>query len=338
VRAGAVISLAGRLIVFTVAMIMKALIVDNYGPPQAAHIGEIDKPPVKDGSLLVKIHAAGINAFDYKLITGMVKDFMPISFPYVPGMDGAGIVNEIGQGVEGWRKGDAVLGMFETGTLAEYALIPANSKRLARKPDALDFDRAAAIPEAGLTATTIVRAGDVRQGQNVFVIGATGGLGLFTTQLTKLRGARVIATGKAADAEYLRRLGANDFIDYGAGDALEQVHQRYPGGVDVVVDVINTGDALLRDAKVIRQGGTLVSSLYGPEQSAFPLGITVHYIQMKAKDGDLEDLARRAASGELHVEIGQTYAFAEAAQAFVDLYDPAKHTRGKLVVKVASAI
>src|SRR3984893_17561106 len=137
---------------------MKALIVDEYGPPQAARIGEIDKPPLKDGSLLVKIYAAGINPFDYKLITGAVKDFMPISFPHVPGMDGAGIVDEIGQGVQGSRKGDAVLGIFDTGTLAEYALIAANSKRLARKRDPLDFIRAAAIPEAGLTATTIVRA------------------------------------------------------------------------------------------------------------------------------------------------------------------------------------
>jgi len=319
---------------FPVGMVMKALIVDNYGPPQAARIGEIDKPQLKDGSLLVKIHAAGINPFDYKLITGAVKDFMPISFPHVPGMDGAGVVDEIGQGVQGWRKGDALLGMFETGTLAEYALISAKSKRLARKPDALDFVRAAAIPEAGLTATTIVRAANVRHDQSVFVIGATGGLGLFTMQLAKLSGAQLIATGKATDAEYLRRLGADDFIDYGAEDALEQAHQRYPGGVDVVVDVINTGDALLRDAKVIRQGGTLVSSLSGPEQSAFPSGVTVHYIQLNAKDGDLEDLARRAASGDLQVEIGHAYAFSQAAQAFIDLYDPAKHTRGKLVVEV----
>jgi len=186
---------------FPVGMVMKALIVDNYGPPQAARIGEIDKPQLKDGSLLVKIHAAGINPFDYKLITGAVKDFMPISFPHVPGMDGAGVVDEIGQGVQGWRKGDALLGMFETGTLAEYALISAKSKRLARKPDALDFVRAAAIPEAGLTATTIVRAANVRHDQSVFVIGATGGLGLFTMQLAKLSGAQLIATGKATDAE-----------------------------------------------------------------------------------------------------------------------------------------
>ncbi len=177
---------------------MKALIVDNYGPPQAARMGEIDKPILKDGSLLVKIRAAGINPFDYKLITGMAKDIMPISFPYVPGMDGAGIIAEIGQGVRDWRKGDAVLGMFETGTLAEYALISASSKRLARKPDALDFDRAAAIPEAGLTVMTLVEAAEVRQGQTVFVIGATGGLGLFALQLVNCAEPALLRQGRRA--------------------------------------------------------------------------------------------------------------------------------------------
>jgi NADPH2:quinone reductase len=313
---------------------MRALIVDDYGPPKTARIGEVDKPALKDGSLLVKIYAAGINPFDYKLVTGMAKDLMPISFPYIPGMDGAGVVAEIGQGIQNWRVGDAVIGMFETGTLAEYARISAASKRLARKPDALDFDRAAAMPEAGLTAMTMVRTADVRQGQTAFVIGATGGLGMFEVQLAKMRGARVIATGKSSDIEYLRRLGADDVIDYSAGDALQQVHERYPRGVDVILDVINVGDALLGDAAVLRSGGTLVSSLYGPEQSKYPKGITVHYIEMSAKAGELEDLARRVASGDLHVELSQTYALTDAAQALADLYDPAKHTRGKLVVEV----
>ena len=316
---------------------MKALMIDGYGAPQSARIGETDRPALKDGSLLVKIYAAGINPFDYKLITGMMKDFMPISFPYVPGMDGAGVVAEIGQGVQDWRVGDAVLGMFETGTLAEYARISATSKSLARKPDGLDFDRAAAMPESGIAAMTMVRAADVRPGQTVFVIGATGGLGMFEVQLAKMRGARVIASGKSSDVEYLRRLGADDIIDYGVGDALQQVHQRYPTGVDIILDVINIGDALLRDAEVLRSGGTLVSSLNGPEQSKFPAGITVHYIEMSAKAGELEDLARRAASGALHVEVSRTYALTDAAQALTDLYDPSKHTRGKLVVEVAPA-
>ena len=312
---------------------MKALIVQGYG--QSASIGEIDMPNVKDGYLLVRLQAAAVNPFDYKLISGMVKDLMPITFPYVPGMDGAGVVLEVGAGADEWNKGDAVLGMFATGTLAQYALISAADTRLARKPDDLDFERAAAVPEAGLTATTILRAANVRDGQDVLIIGATGGVGLFATQLAKAQGARVIATGKSEDADYLQRLGVTDVIDYASVDLITQMRKRYPSGVDVVIDLINTGDALIRDAEVMRKGGTLVSSLFGPDKSAYPNDITVHYIQLQAKKGDLESLARRAASGELQVEIGRTYDFVQGAQALADLRDPAKHTRGKLIVRAA---
>jgi NADPH2:quinone reductase len=314
---------------------MKALIVQGYGPPESASIAEIDLPPVKDGYLLVRMQAAAVNPFDYKLISGMVKDIMPITFPYVPGMDGAGVVVEVGAGADEWSKGDAVFGMFATGTLAQYALISAADTRLARMPDDLDFERAAAIPEAGLTATTILRAANVRAGQDVLVIGATGGIGLFATQFAKAQGARVIATGKSEDADYLHRLGVTDVIDYASGDIMTQVRKRCPSGVDVVVDLINTGDALIGDAGFMRKGGTLVSPLFGPDKSAFPNDITVHYIQMQAQKGDLEGLARRAGSGELQVEIGRTYNFVDGAQALADLRDPAKHTRGKLIVLAA---
>jgi NADPH2:quinone reductase len=314
---------------------MKALIVDGYGPLQAARIGEMAMPAVKDGYLLVRIQAAAVNPFDYKLISGMVKDIMPITFPFVPGMDGAGVVVEAGAGVEGWNKGDAVLGMFETGTLAQYALISAADTRLARKPDDLDFEHAAALPEAGLTATTIVRAANVSEGQDVVIIGATGGIGLFATQLAKAQGARVIATGMSGDVDYLHGLGVSDVIDYGSGDLVAQVRERCSSGVDAVVDLINTGDALIPDAELMRRGGTLVSPLYGPEKSAFSNDITVHYIQMQARNGDLDSLARRAASRELQVEIGRRYDFVDAAQALADLHDPTKHTRGKLIVRAA---
>jgi NADPH2:quinone reductase len=145
----------------------------------------------------------------------------------------------------------------------------------------------------------------------------------------------VIATGKSEDADYLQRLGVTDVIDYASVDLTTQMRKRYPSGVDVVIDLINTGDALIRDAEVMRKGGTLVSSLFGPDKSAYPNDITVHYIQLQAKKGDLEGLARRAASGELQVEIGRTYDFVDGAQALADLRDPAKHTRGKLIVRAA---
>lgn len=318
----------------TAVSTMQAIVVDAYGSPQNARLAEVNTPKVKDGYLLVRMRAAAANPFDDKIITGMVKDWMHIEFPYVPGMDGAGEVVDVGSGVQGWRKGDAVLAQFPRGAFAQYALISVKDKKLAKKPEALDFDRAAAIPEAGLTAKTMIRAAGLKAGQTVLVIGATGGLGLFATQLAKAEGARVIATGKAEDEQYLRELGADDVIDYAKGDTITQTVQRYPQGVDVVFDVINVGDAVLRDAEVLRESGTLISSLSGPEQDAFEKTVNVRYIQQTAQDGDLEDLARRTAEGKLHVEIGRTYDLANAPQALADLIDPSKHTRGKLVIHI----
>jgi NADPH:quinone reductase-like Zn-dependent oxidoreductase len=317
-----------------VSTTMKALIIDDYGPPQNARFGDIVTPKVKDGYLLVHMRAASVNPFDYKIVTGQVKDWIHITFPYVPGMDGAGVIADIGNGVQDWRKGDAVVGMFPRGAFAQFALISGKDKKLARKPDALDFEHAAALPQTSLTATTMLRAGNVGEGQTVLIIGATGGVGLFATQLAKARGARVIATGKTQDVDYLRQLGADDVIDYGQGDTLTQTRERYPAGVDVVLDVINSGDAILRDAQVIRDGGTLLSSLSGPPQEAFGRGITVQYIQNNPQAGDLDDIVKRAADGKLHVEIGCTYDLSDAAQALADLTDPTKHTRGKFVIRI----
>lgn len=313
---------------------MKALVVNDYGPPQAASVRETAVPDIKDGFLLVRLHAAAVNPFDVKLVTGQVKDWVPVTFPYIPGMDGAGIVVDVGNGVEGWHEGDAMVGMFARGAFAQYALISASDKKLARKPDGLNFDKAAALPEASLTAMTILRAGNVSQDQKVLIIGATGGIGLFATQLASARGAVVIATGKAQDTQYLRDLGVTDVIDYGAGDTVAQVRRKYPDGVDVVIDLVNMGEALLRDADVLREGGTLVSPLGGPDQSAFAGNISVRYIQMSAQRGDLEAIAQRAADGKLRVEIGATYDLEQAPQALADLIDPAKHTRGKLIIRM----
>ncbi len=314
---------------------MKALVVDAYGPPQNARIGQIDVPKVKNGHLLIRMHAAGVNPFDYKLVTGAVKDWVPLTFPYVPGMDGSGEIAEVGDGVAGWNKGDAIVAMFPRGTFAEYALISAGEKRLAKKPERLDFKHAAALPEAALTARTCVRTAALSPNQTVFVVGATGGVGLFLTQLLKTEGARVIATGKTNDIEYLSNLGADETIDYSVGDPVTQLLKKHPQGVDALIDVVNAGDALLRSAQALREGGTLVSTLYGPDQNAYPKAVNVHYIQMSAQEGDLEDLARRAAEGKLRVEVGHTYDLAQAAQALADLMDPAKHTRGKFVVRIA---
>lgn len=311
---------------------MKALLVKDYGPPENARIGDVERPKPKDGFLLVRIKAAAVNPYDVKLIAGMFKDYQPLTFPFVPGIDGAGIVEETGAGVDGFNQGDAVFGMFKSGTLAQFAVVSATDKRLARKPAGIDFIQAAAIPQSGLTAKTTLRAAALEKGQSVFVFGATGGVGLYVTQLAKAGGATVVATGTASDAEYLRGLGVDGVIDYKAGDAFDQAKQRYPNGFDAVVDLVNSGDALLHDAEIVRPGGKVLSTLSGPEQTAFPAGVEIHYIHLKAQAGDLDDLADRAARGHLRVEVGRAYPFDEAAQALADLGDRSKHVRGKLVV------
>jgi NADPH2:quinone reductase len=313
---------------------MKAWIADDYGPPAHLHLGDIEPPRVKDGSVLVRMRAAAVNPFDIKLITGAVKEFAPLKAPYVPGMDGSGVIDSVGAGVTDYAPGDAVLGFFPAGgTLGEFAV--ASAKGLVRKPDALDFAHAAAIPETGLTAMTILRALDLREGQRLLIVGATGGIGLFLTQLARSRGARVIATARAEDRDYILSLGAEEDVDYAAGDVVAQVRKRHPEGVDAVVDLINSGEALLATAGALKQGGTLVSPLYGPDQSAYPNGVKVHYIQNDPQPGDLAELARLASTGALRIEIGKKYPLAEAPKALTDLADPTKHTRGKLVVTIS---
>lgn len=315
---------------------MKAWIADDYGPPSELRFGDIDTPTAKANSVLVRMRAAAVNPFDVKVITGAAKDFMPLKPPYVPGMDGSGVVESVGDAVTGYAPGDAVVGFFTGGgTLGEHATISTRGDKLARKPDALDFSQAAAIPESGLTAMTILRALGLREGQHLLIVGATGGVGLFLTQLARLRGAHVIATARAEDRQYIRSLGADEDVDYADGDVTTQVRTRYPNGIDAIADLIDTGAALPAAAQALKTKGTLVSSLYGPEESAFPNGTTVHYIQNSPQPGDIDELVRLAAAGTLRVEIGKTYAFAQAPNALADLVDPSKHTRGKLVVRIS---
>jgi NADPH2:quinone reductase len=315
---------------------MKAWIADGYGPPSQLRLGEIESPPVEGGSVLVRMRAAAVNPFDVKLITGAVKDFMPLKAPYVPGMDGSGVIDSVGGGVTEYAPGDAVVGFFTSGgTLGEFAVISARASGLAKKPDTLDFLDAAAIPEAGLTAMTILRALELRDGQRLLIIGATGGIGLFLTQLGRLRGAHIIATARAEGRDYARSLGAGEVVDYTAGDVVTQVHERYPDGIDAIADVVNSGDALLATAGALMKGGTLVSSLYGPQQSAYPNGVRVHYIQNRPQASDLSELVRLASTGKLRIEIGRTYSFLQAPEALSDLMDSTKHAHGKLVVRIS---
>ncbi|MFF3624791.1 zinc-binding alcohol dehydrogenase family protein [Streptomyces sp. NPDC002467] len=311
---------------------MKALVATDYQPLDRLTIAELPKPAAGPGEVVVKVEAAALNPLDLMLITGAAKDLFPTEHPLIVGMDMAGTVVEAGAGVSGYAPGDRVLGFVgQVGSVAEYT-VAQPGPRLAHRPQDLDPVHAAAIPESGMTAVCLLRAVGLTGGESVLVIGATGGIGLYAVQLAHALGARVIATATAQDADYIRELGAAETVDYREADVVEGALKLVPGGVDVVVDLINRGEGLAGSARAARPGGRLVSPLFGPGE--LDRGVTPFYIgSFVPEPGDLEDLAGRAADGGLRVEIGARYPFDDAVQAVADF--AGKHIRGKVVVTVS---
>jgi len=313
---------------------MKALVANDYGPPSQLTVTEVPDPEPGPGEVLIAVDAAALNPYDLKVLGGAMRDSRPVQFPYIPGMDGAGTVAAVGAEVTRFAGGEEVFGFFgqTPGTIAEYALI-ADSPYLAARPGELDAVRAAAIPEAGLTAMSLVRAVSLQAGSTVLVIGATGGIGMFVVQLAARDGALVLATAIPADDEYVRGLGATETFDNKSNGVVEETLRRHPNGVNVVFDLVNMGPALAASARAVHAGGRLVSPLGGPD--AAELGrkdITVIYTGLGAhrEPGDLDQLGARVAAGVLDVEIGGVYMLENAPQAYMDFAEA--HTRGKLVV------
>jgi NADPH:quinone reductase-like Zn-dependent oxidoreductase len=313
-------------------LIVRALIAQDYGPPSQLSLGEVPPPQPGGGQVLVRMRAAALNPFDLKLITGAVKEFVPIEFPYVPGMDGAGAVAALGEGVAGVSVGDQIFGFFgrTPGTIAEFAVLAVDY--LAPRPSALDPLRAAALPDSGVTAKTLLRAIEPSAGESLLVVGATGGIGMFIVQLAAAAGAEVLATATPADTDYVLGLGAAHALDYTSDDTAELARALHPQGVDAVIDLVSSGGAVLESARALRDGGRFASPLQGPKDLG--RGIQASYVSLTLLPGDLQDLAARAASGALRVEVSRVYPFAEAVQAFADF--AGGHTRGKLVVDISA--
>jgi NADPH:quinone reductase-like Zn-dependent oxidoreductase len=317
---------------------VRALLAQGYGSPASQLVlGEAPEPRLDNDpsrpQVLVRMRAAALNPFDLKLLSGAFQGGSSVEFPYVPGMDGAGAIAAVGEGVDGVAVGDEVLGFFgrTPGTIAELALLDAG--HLAPRPAGLDPLAAAALPESGVTAKTLLRAVEPAAGQSLLVIGATGGIGMFVVQLAHAAGVEVLATAGPAEAAYVLGLGAAHALDYTSEDPAALALAVHPEGVDAVIDLVNGGDAVLKSAQALRPGGSFASPLGGPEDLG--RGIRASYVSLTLLPGDLEDLAARAAAGSLRVEVSRVYPFSEAVQAFEDF--ASGHTRGKLVVDLGAS-
>ncbi|MFD8418642.1 NADP-dependent oxidoreductase [Streptomyces sp. NPDC059466] len=308
---------------------MKALVARSYGPVENLSLADAPKPTPGPGQVLVRVEASALNAIDLALITGAVKDHLPIQHPFVPGVDVTGVVEAVGENVSRFDVGDRVLAWngVPSGGLAEYALVQ-DAPSAALRPAALGPAEAAALPTAALTAAALVDEAEPQAGGTVLVVGASGGVGSFVVQLAGRTGAKVLATARADEEDLLRRLGADATVDYMTSDVTAETLRWAPGGVDVVIDLTHAGPALAGAAAAARPGGRLISPLMGPP--AFDRGVTAVYTGTRTPTGRLEALAAQAAEGSLHVEIGARYPFAEAPQALADYAH--KHLPGKVVV------
>lgn len=313
---------------------MRAVIVTRFG----AHprVTDLPVPEPGPGELLVRLHAAGMNPFDWKVIEGALKDTLPHAFPLIMGSDGAGVVEATGSGVTGFRPGDRVFGQFMRppqgqGSYAEYTLAHQNGK-IARLPEIVPYTLAAALPTASVTAYQAVAAARLKEGYTFLINGASGGVGQSAIQFATRAGARVLATGTPDLADHLRDLGADAVIDFTVAPTHEQVAAAHPGGIDAILDVITpTGGDISPMADLLRPGATLVSTNYAVDPDDLALRDILGVNLGNSPTAEmLTALAERAASGELRVRIDAEVALDDAPATIAKAR--AGHATGKTVI------
>ncbi len=313
---------------------MRALHVP--APGAQPEIGEVPTPSATEGTVLVRVKAAGLNPVDNAFASGAMAGTIPHEYPPVLGRDAAGVVEAVGDGVEGINVGDQVFGHvlmappIRAGTIAEYAVLPAAA--VVSKPANLDFVTAAAIPLAGAAAAQAVEAVDPQPGQTVLVSGAGGGVGSFAVQLLAARGVTVIGAGTADDTDRLRNLGAATVIDRTTGDVAEQVRAAYPDGVDALVNVAGFDPSAV-PIGAVRNGGKLSTTTVAPdEQTSAAANVTTTTIMATPVREVVGPLAEQAAAGTLKVSVAEVLPFEKAAAGLAAL--AAGKADGKLVVDV----
>jgi NADPH:quinone reductase-like Zn-dependent oxidoreductase len=304
---------------------VKGMAYDRFGGADVLRLrGDLPDPPVGPDTVLVRVHAAGVNPVDLSVREGHLAGAFPHHFPIIPGWDVAGVVEAVGPAVVAFRPGDEVFGYVrrddvQWGTTAE--LVPAPQRCLAHKPDALSFAEAGALPLAGLTAyQALTEALDIGEGERVLVHRASGGVGFFAVQIAVALGAYVIGTASPRNHGFLRDAGAAETLDYSAGPISGQLSEQ----VDAVLDLVG-GETLADAPKQVRDPARIASVV---DPSVLDLG--GRYVFVRPDTHDLEELARMADAGQLRVPIAKAFPLDQAAEA--QRLVAGGHVRGKVVV------
>jgi len=275
----------------------------SYGDSDVLVYEEASRPTAGSGQVVVQVAGAAFNPVDVAIRAGFMQQVFPVDFPHIPSFDVAGVIAEIGDGVNGWSAGDAVvafLPMTAPGAAAEYVAVPADL--LAAAPRTVELADAAALPSAGLTAwQALFEHAGLKAGQSILINGAGGAVGGYAVQLAKRAGAIVTATASARSAGRVRSYGAERIVDYAATPLLQAVAgQRF----DVVLNLVRTSPeetAVLAD--LAADGGAFVSTT-GP---ALDPGRGVRAVQMFARSdaAQLAGLIARVDAGDLKIDVAQ---------------------------------
>ncbi|WP_448611866.1 NADP-dependent oxidoreductase [Geodermatophilus sp. URMC 60] len=308
---------------------MRGVAYDRYGGPEVLTLrDDLPDPPVGPDTVLVRVHAAGVNPVDMAIRQGHLSAFYPHHFPIVPGWDVAGVVEAAGPAVTAFAAGDEVLGYVrrddvQWGTTAE--LVPAPQRCLAHKPESLSFAEAAGLPLAGLTAyQALTEALEVGEGDRVLVHRAAGGVGFNAVQIAVALGAHVIGTAGPRNHGFLRDAGAAEVLDYSAGPISGQLSEP----VDAVLDLVG-GDTLADAPQQVRDRAR-IASVVDPVVNE----MGGRYVFVRPEHEHLEELGRMADAGQLRVPIARAFPLEQTAEA-QDLV-AGGHVRGKVVVTLRS--
>jgi NADPH:quinone reductase-like Zn-dependent oxidoreductase len=321
---------------------MKAVLQDTYGSADVLRLAQVPRPEITDDEVLVRVRAAGVHIGDWHVMTGQPYLMRVMGFGlraprvHVRGMDVAGMVEAVGKNVTQFQAGDDVFGTGN-GAFAEHA--SARVDTLAAKPANLTFEQAAAVPTSASTALQALRAGGIESRQQVLIIGASGGVGIFAVQIAKAFGAEVTGVCSTAKVDLVRSIGADHVIDYTQED-FTQSGQRY----DLILDTGGNRSlsqlrrALNRDGSLVlvgsEGGGRWIGGAMGRSMRALMLSPFVsqqlRMIIAKATSEDLEFLTELIEAGKVTPVIDRTYPLSEAPAAISHL--EAGHARGKLVI------
>jgi NADPH:quinone reductase-like Zn-dependent oxidoreductase len=289
---------------------------------------EVPHPEAGADEISVKIAAIGVGIHDEYFHAPNV------SYPYVIGIEAAGVIEAIGQRVSGYQPGDRIAFVSimqpKGGTWAEYAVIAANSLIL-RMPENMSFEQAAALPVVGNTVLKALRGAALKPGESLFIAGGAGALGTLLIQIAAARGYTVIASASKKNHEYTLSLGANHVVDYHDSDWQEQLRAIIPNGVDAAI-AIHPGTPMESQA-VVKDGGTLIA--VSGDQFVPERGIILKQVlnDVDVRD-ELQELMNKVVSGNIKLTMAQVYPFTDALTALEQV--KTRHTRGKLVVTLAN--